>query len=454
MSCAGGGLLFANAEIHGVAGLDARCRNGRVAQIGAGLRRSGDERVLDASGGALLPGLHDHHIHLLALAAASRSVRCGPPQVRTVGELRAALANAAGSGWIRGVGYHESVAGALNRDVLDGVVAERPVRIQHRSGKMWFLNSAAARLLDVDCPDGRLFRADRLIRQRLAEDADFQAAVEATSESLARRGVTAITDATYTNDEQALAFLRRLRISQHLNPMGDDSLDAGSLKIMLDDAALPELPALRSRIENAHRRERPVAFHCVTQTELVFAVAALREAGTMRGDRIEHASVADDGAIDLLRQTAAEADHPAHLTVVTQPNFIAERGDQYRRDVAAGQLPHLYRCRSFLEAGIRLAGSTDAPFGEADPWASMRAAVQRRTRSGATIGEREKIEPERALALFTTPLDDPGGKPRRIEVGAPADLCLLDRPWRQARESLEADHVVATIVGGEPTYLR
>ncbi|HEX5067834.1 MAG TPA: metal-dependent hydrolase, partial [Myxococcota bacterium] len=54
------------------------------------------------------------------------------------------------------------------------------------------------------------------------------------------------------------------------------------------------------------------------------------------------------------------------------------------------------------------------------------------------------LTPERALALFTTPADAPGAAPRRIAPGAPADLCLLDRPWSAARRQLESKHVVAT----------
>lgn len=72
---------------------------------------SGFEDVWDAHGGALLPGLHDHHIHLAALAASRASIICGPPDVTTEEELEHRVASAPTAGWIRGVGYHESVAG-------------------------------------------------------------------------------------------------------------------------------------------------------------------------------------------------------------------------------------------------------------------------------------------------------------------------------------------------------
>ena len=436
-------LSIVNAEVDGIAPLDIRCRDGRIVEIGQGLPFA-DEFRLEAAGGAVVPGLNDHHIHLFALAAASRSIRCGPPKVRNVAELEQMLLDTRGNGWIRGVGYHESVAGILTRDALDRLCPDRPVRIQHRSGKMWFLNSAAERLLGLASPDGQLFREDRLLRERLGGDDDILPAVEATSRRLGGYGVTGITDATPTNDARTARLYDDLKLCQTVNLMGDESLAKGSVKIMLDDVSLPDLDALVARIGRAHARERPVAFHCVTRTELVFALSALRDAGTIPGDRIEHASVTDPATMALFRDAPRER---THLTVVTQPNFIAERGDQYVADVPTSEHDHLYRCRGFVDAGIPLGGGTDAPFGEPDPWAAMRAAVHRKTARGVVVGTDERLTPERALALFTTPLSDPGGEPGRIEVGRPAELCLLGRPWAQARQSLDRADVRATVSG-------
>ena len=47
-----------------------------------------------------------------------------------------------------------------------------------------------------------------------------------------------------------------------------------------------------------------------------------------------------------------------------------------------------------------------------------------------------------------------GGALRRIEVGAAADLCLLDRPWRDARLALSGDQVTATFREGRLIWYR
>src|SRR5439155_12888916 len=96
---------------------------------------------------------------------------------------------------------------------------------------------------------------------------------------------------------------------------------------------------------------------------------ALELAGTAVGDRIEHAGVVP---AELVAELARQ-----RLTVVTQPGFVAERGDQYLRDVDADDVAHLYRVRSLLDAGVAVAFGTDAPYGSADPWRVIRAAVDR-----------------------------------------------------------------------------
>ena len=45
------------------------------------------EDVYDAAGCTVLPGLHDHHLHIRAAAAAMTSVHVGPEVVRNLDDL-------------------------------------------------------------------------------------------------------------------------------------------------------------------------------------------------------------------------------------------------------------------------------------------------------------------------------------------------------------------------------
>jgi predicted amidohydrolase YtcJ len=136
------------------------------------------------------------------------------------------------------------------------------------------------------------------------------------------------------------------------------------------------------------------------------------------------------------------------LRVVTQPGFLADRGDDYLRDVPAYDHADLYRCASLRRAGVALALSSDAPHGPVDPWAVIAAAVDRRTRSGVVVGAAERLSAADALAGWLGAPDDPGGAPRRVAVGAAADLVLLDRPLRDALAAPSADRMRAVLVDG------
>jgi predicted amidohydrolase YtcJ len=449
--------------------VDVRASGGLIAEIGRRLdARPGDDEV-DGRRGALIPGLHDHHIHLLALAAAERSPLVGPPYVADVDGFRATLVRAhlgLGDGeWIRAIGYHESVAGPIDRWRLDAVVADRPVRVQHRSGGAWVLNSAGLAAAGIDeavehagierdengRPTGRLLGLDRWLRERLP--APEPPDLASVGRRLASYGVTGVTDLTPVLGLDDLAPIaaavaagalpQRITVTGGPRLVGADlpaGLVGGPVKLMVADYSLPSLDVLARWIVTAHDAGRPVAVHCVTRAGLALALAAWDEAGARTGDRIEHGSVVPP---DLRSLVAAK-----RLTVVTQPGFVQERGDRYLVEVEADDLPHLYPCRSLIEAGIPVGGSTDAPFGHPDPWRDVAAAIDRRTAGGQPLGVREAVSPERALGLFLTPPHAPGGVTRRVEVGVPADVVLLDGALSQVLEDPSSQHVRATVIGG------
>jgi predicted amidohydrolase YtcJ len=469
--------------------VDVRASDGTITSVGPRLKARHGETIIDGRRGALIPGLHDHHIHLLALAAAERSVWVGPAVTPDASAFAGALAAADRSlqrgAWLRAVGYHESIAGPLDRWRLDDIVRDRPVRVQHRTGIEWVLNSRGVELtgLDVEAPGpsgaadwtgdipaisdpvvgverdpdgrptGRLRGLDRWLRDRLPRERPPDLA--AVGERLSRLGVTGVTDATPIDRLEDLAPLAEAvatgLLPQRTVVTGGPTLAAadmpsplvrGPVKLVIADHALPSLEELVHWVRTAHEQDRPVAVHCVTRTALALTVAALDAAGALIGDRIEHGSVVPPELRRLLASLG--------LVVVTQPNFVAERGDRYLAEVDADDQPHLYPCRSLLDAGIGVGGGTDAPFGDPDPWLAIRAAVERRTAGGAPLGLREAVSPERALALFLTPPDDPGGEVRRVRPGAPADLCLLDASLSQVLEEPSSDRVVLTLHAGVP----
>ena len=174
-------LVIRNVEVDGRAGLDVRIEAGRIAEIGARLTSNADG--IAGRGGALIPGLVDHHIHLFALAAQAQSVdlagAAGPAEVQA--RLAAALAQRPAGAWVRAVGYHESMAGELTRAELDALAPAHPLRVQHQTGSLWMLNGRALERLGDDGgpqlerdaagrPTGRIWRGDAWLRARIGDE--------------------------------------------------------------------------------------------------------------------------------------------------------------------------------------------------------------------------------------------------------------------------------------------
>jgi predicted amidohydrolase YtcJ len=476
-----GTLLITNVAVNGLPGLDVRADPGTILEIGHSLPRRDGELAVDGGGGEVIPGLHDHHVHLRAAVAARASVdvsaAANPAEFDALVSAAAARASSAGASsagassraWLRITGWYEHAAGAIDRYRLDVLAGPVPVRVQHRSGAMWVLNSAALRQADVDAcdlpgverddqgaPTGRLLRLDGWLRDRLAarqgtdSAASFAVGLAEYAAAAARAGITGFTEATPGRDQADIDEYARLAdagvLPQRLLLMAPSGLrrsgtarvTLGPQKLILDDATLPAVADLATAIADAHRAGSSFAIHCVTAEQLLISIAALEQAGPA-GDRIEHAGIVPPGcARDLSR---------LGIAVITNPGFIADRGHDYLREVPVSERDWLYPCASLIEAGVAVAAGTDAPFGPADPWLCIAAAMTRRTAAGTVLGRSEQVPGVRALRLF---LADPGNvaRTRTVAPGQPSDLCILRQPLRSVLAEPSAAAVQATIVGG------
>ncbi|WP_063061412.1 amidohydrolase family protein [Nocardia sienata] len=389
--------------------VDIRLEGDKITEVGSALPARGETEV-DGHGAALVPGLHDHHIHLRGAAAARESVDC----TRGLEVLRGSRAAR-----IRAVGAGVSV----DRHILDHIVPDRPVRVQHRSGALWMLNTAALAELEPlphlpgverdsnGAPTGRLWRLDELLRGTWPARGDLRA----LGQELTGYGITGVTDATPGLTETPRLLPQRVAL-------------LGERKLLLHDHDLPSYHDLLHRVHALHRRGLPVAVHCVTRVSLLLTLAVFDEIGTLPGDRIEHGAVVPDPV--ALRG----------LTVVTQPGFVAVNRERYVTEVDPEDLPHLYPYASLLAAGVHTLPSSDAPYGPLDPWAIMRAASTRE------LGPHERVS---VRTVFEGYLHDGSLQPRTVSAGAPADLLLLGAPLGEALDAPDPSLVRHVWIGGQ-----
>jgi predicted amidohydrolase YtcJ len=140
--------------------------------------------------------------------------------------------------------------------------------------------------------------------------------------------------------------------------------------------------------------------------------------------------------------------------VVTNPGFIHYRGPKYAAD--PGLVPYLYRARSLLDAGVKLAAGTDAPVTPGRPLTAIAAAATRLSIDGDEVGSAEKILIGESFDLFTRS----AARLSRLSAGeiAPgrlADLIVLAADPRTLTPA-EIPHLAVdlTIVAGRPIYER
>lgn len=439
--------------------------------------RVADTEVIDCEGAAVLPGLIDPHLHLFALAAASAHLDCR--RLTQVGALLAAIAARAqrlpAGAWVRGEGVDEAGLDRLPTPAeLDRAAGGRPVRLRHRSLHASLLSGRALRRLGS--ARGHLVGSSLVVGQEEALRAvvgPLPAAVlrdgfRAVGRALAQRGLTTVADAT-PRTRRSVAPLRdaigvgdfRLRVFAMRAPgtaewSANDRLRCGPMKIVLHEegAELRPTPAVLARlVARAATAGYAVAVHCLGAHALVAALEAFarvpRRWRAGRGHRLEHVAECPPALIAEIARLG--------LMVVSNPAFIWERGDVYRRESDPATHGWLYRARSLRRAGITMAAGSDAPVAVADPWRAMATARARRTRRGYVLGPREQLTAREALALCTTgaaaALQAPGLG--RLRVGGPADLIVVDRdPLRTTPHELAAARVQLTMVGGEIVWRR
>ena len=168
--------------------------------------------------------------------------------------------------------------------------------------------------------------------------------------------------------------------------------------------------------------------------------------------RVHHAYFPTPAALAAMA-AMAEAGIPA---VVSSP-FLTNLGEGFVNSVGHERASRAMPMRTYLDAGVPLAGSSDSYITDFNPWVGMHAAVIRTTTTGRDLGkDAEGLTAEEALRSYTlggafvTGREDRQGS---ISPGKLADLVVLDRdPLVISPTDLDQVKPTATMLGGEWVY--
>jgi predicted amidohydrolase YtcJ len=114
--------------------------------------------------------------------------------------------------------------------------------------------------------------------------------------------------------------------------------------------------------------------------------------------------------------------------------------------------------RAMLDAGLTVAGSSDAPVVDFDPLVGIRAAVRRRAASGEAVEDGQQVTIGEALEMYTVHGARSGGLEHEVgtlEAGKRADLVVFNTdPTGLVPEDLDRLSVERTVCGGSDVYIR
>src|SRR5215207_1450013 len=406
--------------------------------------------IVDLGGASVLPGLVDAHVHFPSWALGLRELDLFGTQ--SVGEALARIeaADKPAEGFLRGRGWREEEWPGDERPTLaalDEVTGEVPTALRAHDGHTLWVNSAALQ------QGGHPAHEDGLLREQEAWDFFDTFAAASAQETLDAvragipvahaAGVTGVHDKDGARGApEAFAALRdagelTLRVWQSV-PDADPA--RGSYVKVFMDGTLGSRTALllggggmrlmgpeglAAVIRRAAAAGMPTAVHAIgdlanrealdgfAASEDVWRPLALRH-------RVEHAQCIH--ADDIARYAELGITASVQYSHATSDRELAAR-------LWADRLDRAYPYRQLLDAGVRLAGGSDAPVEPLDPLAGIAAAQE------CGVTREEALESFTAAPAWLESAEDRRG---RLSPGYDADLVVLD-----------GDRVRATMVAGE-----
>lgn len=407
------------------------------------------------------------------------------------------------------------------REELDAVAPDNPVYLVRACGHVAVANSMALELAGIDertpVPQGGAIeqRDGRLTglmaetgRERLRAvlpdptDADLVGAIERAGRACLAYGITSVMDAAvgmragYREIAAYRTAQRQRRLPVRVNQCllggpggileqafadgivtgaGDDMLRVGPVKIFTDGSAGGRTAAMSSPylgqpetvglsllddremdalVADYHAKGYQLAVHAIGDAAIEQTLNAVEAALVAHPDpdrrhRIEHCGFNRPDQIARMVRLGVEP--------VPQPVFIYDFGDLYVSVLGEARSLASYPMRTWLDAGLRAAASSDAPVCDIDPFPNLYTMVTRKTSRGTVMAGGEALSMAEALHAFTqlgAYVNRSETHRGRLVPGLAADVAVFSRDLIDAdpQDVLHDTRCDLTIRGGEVVY--
>jgi len=156
---------------------------------------------------------------------------------------------------------------------------------------------------------------------------------------------------------------------------------------------------LTAEIRWCHDHDWPVECHTCgdrAQAAVVDAIVAAQDAAPKPHlrHRVHHAYMPDD---DTLAKMAAYG-----IPAVIQPGFLYSLGESFVTSLGMERARAMIPACRYLTAGVPLAGSSDSPVADYNPFVGIWAAIARQTAAETDLDESQSLTREEAIRLYTT----------------------------------------------------
>jgi len=212
---------------------------------------------------------------------------------------------------------------------------------------------------------------------------------------------------------------------------------------------------LNDLVKRIHSMGYQVCLHANGDIAIEMALDAIQKAQSEypRVDprhRIEHCTIVNESILRRMRD----------LEVMALPfgSYLWQHGDKLVKYYGKERAEAMFSHKSFLDAGVRVAGSSDHPAGLYPPLLGVQSMVTRKTPSGDLIGPGQRISIDEAFKMYTVCAAYASFEENikgSLTVGRLADLVVLDRdPWTIRPDDIGQIGVDMTILGGKVVYRR